>query len=106
VVEFISAIGIMSNGSQQDKLRFVFQMYDADGNGTLDKEEVLQIFKVTSSLKGTYVPLPQLKRMVEDTFKEIDLNNDGHLDFNEFELAIKRNQLEVNTRVAFVGGGQ
>ena len=46
VQEFVTAIGIMCNGSMKDKLRFVFNMYDADGNGTLDKDEVLQIFKV------------------------------------------------------------
>ncbi len=80
----------------------MFNMYDTDGNGTLDKAEVLQIFRVSASLKGEYIPLPQLKRMVEDTFKEIDLNGDGALDFPEFELAIQRNQLEINTRVAFV----
>ena len=102
IQEFITAVGIMSSGSVQDKLRFVFQMYDANGDGSLDREELLQIFKVSASLKGTYIPLPQLKRMVEETFKEIDLNHDGTLDFSEFELAIQKNQLEVHTRVAFV----
>ncbi len=102
IAEFLAAIAIMSHGTLQQKLRFVFNMYDADGNGTLDKEELLQIFRVSTSLKGEYVPLPQLRRMVEDTLREIDLNGDGKLDFPEFELAIQRNQLEVNTRVAFV----
>jgi Ca2+-binding EF-hand superfamily protein len=102
IAEFLSAISIMSHGSLQQKLRFVFNMYDADGNGTLDKDELLQIFRVTTSLKGEYVPVPQLRRMVEETLKEIDLNGDGKLDFPEFELAIQRNQLEVNTRIAFV----
>lgn len=40
--------------------------------------------------------------MVETTFEEIDLNKDGTIDFAEFELAIQRNQLQINTRVAFV----
>ncbi len=30
------------------------------------------------------------------------INNDGNIDFQEFELAIQRNQLQVNTRVAFM----
>jgi Ca2+-binding EF-hand superfamily protein len=102
ITEFLSAIAIMSHGTLQQKLRFVFNMYDADGNGTLDKDELLQIFRVSTSLKGEYVPVPQLRRMVEETMKEIDLNGDGKLDFPEFELAIQRNQLEVNTRIAFV----
>lgn len=30
------------------------------------------------------------------------INEDGAIDFQEFELAIQRNQLQVNTRVAFM----
>ncbi len=49
---FLICLCSFLKGSQDQKLKFVFQMYDTDKNGTLDKEEVLQIFKVSTSLKG------------------------------------------------------
>lgn len=102
IKEFLTAVGIMSAGSTRDKLRFVFNMYDKDGNGELDKDEVTDIFRVSATLKGTYIAPPQLKAMVDKTFDEIDLNKNGTIDFEEFAMAIQRNQLAVNTRVAFV----
>ena len=69
-------------GSQQDKLRFVFQMYDANGDGSLDRDELLQVFKISASLKGDYIPLPQLKKMVDDTLKEIDIDGAFHFSYS------------------------
>lgn len=46
--EFLLAINITSNkGKPEDKLNWAFDMYDIDGNGTIDKSEMESIIKVS-----------------------------------------------------------
>ena len=35
---------IMMQGSVEDKLKFAFNMYDMDGNGMINEQEVAQVF--------------------------------------------------------------
>lgn len=44
--EFLLAINITSSGRVSDKLNWAFSMYDIDGNGTIEKSEMVQIIKV------------------------------------------------------------
>lgn len=44
--EFLLAINITSGGQPKEKLEWAFQMYDIDGNGTIEKKEMTEIIKV------------------------------------------------------------
>ncbi|KAL3315269.1 hypothetical protein Ciccas_006099 [Cichlidogyrus casuarinus] len=43
--EFLLAINITSGGQPQEKLEWAYQMYDIDGNGTIEREEMVEIIK-------------------------------------------------------------
>lgn len=45
--EFLLAINITSSGKIYDKLNWAFSMYDIDGNGTIEKNEMVQIIGVS-----------------------------------------------------------
>lgn len=45
--EFLSAINIMSNGTPEQKLEWAFRMYDIDGSGTIEEEEMVKIMQVS-----------------------------------------------------------
>lgn len=45
--EFLLAINITSSGKIYDKLNWAFSMYDIDGNGTIEKSEMVQIIGVS-----------------------------------------------------------
>lgn len=44
--EFLLAINITSGGKPEEKLEWAFQMYDINGNGTIEKQEMVEIIKV------------------------------------------------------------
>ncbi|KAJ3432341.1 calcineurin b [Anaeramoeba flamelloides] len=74
-----------SNGTFEDRLKLTFQVYDIDGDGGIDKNELELILK--ACLKENFrIKLSQkeLEQIVEQTFMEIDTDNNGKIDFEEY----------------------
>lgn len=46
-VEYIAAISLMLKGEINQKLKWYFKLFDQDGNGKIDREELETIFSVT-----------------------------------------------------------
>ncbi|GAA57845.1 neuronal calcium sensor 2, partial [Clonorchis sinensis] len=44
--EFLLAINITSGGDPEEKLEWAYQMYDIDGNGTIERSEMVEIIRV------------------------------------------------------------
>lgn len=61
--------------------REVFDLYDKDKNGTVDKHELKPLLEKISKHLG--LPMPTDKE-IESGLKQLDINNDGVLQFNEF----------------------
>ena len=66
-------------------LRFAFNYFDRDHNGNITLEEVKNLFYQNDKNKTSQEAQNQLKKC----FREIDVNNDGELSFEEFVLMMK-----------------
>ena len=53
--EFLLAINITSAGKPQQKLEWAFQMYDVNGDGTIEPKEMTEIITVSKSNGVLYV---------------------------------------------------
>uniref|UniRef100_A0A452QR97 Guanylate cyclase activator 1C n=1 Tax=Ursus americanus TaxID=9643 RepID=A0A452QR97_URSAM len=78
-LEFIAAINLVIRGKMEQKLKWYFKLYDADGNGSIDKKELLNIFMVSEiavqALNGQQTLSPE--EFTNLVFHKIDINNDG-----------------------------
>lgn len=84
--EFLLAINITSSGKPEEKLNWAFQMYDIDGNGTIEKKEMEEIIKAIYVMLGTSVDAENMtpEKRTDEIFKKMDINNDGVLEKDEF----------------------
>ena len=66
------------------KVRNLFEKYDLDKNGVLDKEEFIRI--MVDILKKLSQDLPDRKHLeiAEEAFTKFDMNQDKVIEFNEF----------------------
>lgn len=49
------AINITAKGDPEKKLKWAFKMYDVDGNGEIDKGEMLQIIQVKNKTRSNII---------------------------------------------------
>ncbi|VDK73769.1 unnamed protein product [Dibothriocephalus latus] len=84
--EFLLAINITSGGRPKEKLEWAYQMYDIDGNGTIERSEMVEIIRAIYSMLGADGSSAELspEARTEEIFAKMDENKDGVLTRDEF----------------------
>merc|ERR1711890_61707 len=84
--EFLLAIDVTSSGTPEEKLNWAFSMYDVDGNGHIDQEEMTKIVKSIYDMlgAGAVKPTDTAEERAKNIFNRMDENNDGSLTEEEF----------------------
>merc|ERR1711874_134071 len=77
--DFVVVIHLTSNGSAEEKLRLLFRMYDTDGNGSIDRQEMNNV------IRETYQMLNEDSHgKAQDMFTMMDRDGDGKITEQEF----------------------
>ena len=89
--EFIGSISVGTRGTPEEKLRFAFHIYDKDGNGFIEKQEMLSllqgIFRMIGKVEIEHsLPLDQnsAEKRCDMIFKIMDKDSNGKLSMDEF----------------------
>ncbi|KAF7697083.1 guanylate cyclase activator 1d isoform X1 [Silurus meridionalis] len=81
-VEYIAAVSLMLKGEINQKLKWYFKLFDQDGNGKIDKEELETIFTAIQDITQNHSIVPE--EIVALIFEKIDVNGEGELTLEEF----------------------
>jgi serine/threonine-protein phosphatase 2B regulatory subunit len=84
--EFIQTLSPLAKGAPfEEKVRFVFSIYDKDQNGSVDRNELREILRFTllESSKRSLNPKYYVE-LLNDYMSKLDSNSDGKITFEEF----------------------
>merc|ERR1712203_1169548 len=94
--EFMLALSVMSKGSAEDNLRQIFRLFDVNGDGRLEKEE---LSRVVGELRK--VGAVEEEDLVATAFTEMDSSMDGSISQEEFVSAcLRENQGSASKTLA------
>jgi len=86
-LEFVQGLNSLSAGStNEEKLRFAFQIYDINGDGFISNGELFQVLKM---MVGDNLNDVQLQQLVDRTIIKADTDKDGKISFDEFAEMVK-----------------
>mmetsp|Transcript_14457 Transcript_14457/g.43727 ORF Transcript_14457/g.43727 Transcript_14457/m.43727 type:complete len:178 (-) Transcript_14457:4154-4687(-) len=91
--EFVEILAPFSaRASHEDKVRFIFTVYDMDGDGAVSREDLELILR---QLAGTSFSDEQVKEAVQQALQEAGRADAGELTLPDFEKALKTADLSA-----------
>jgi len=92
--DFVRILSVFNTQGDPQKMKDLheayFSIFDQDEDGFISPKELFSILK---NMAGTFISDNELEVMVDIIIEEVDLDGDGKLNFNEFEMAFMRNQI-------------
>ena len=86
-LEFVQGLNSLSAGSsQEEKLRFAFQIYDINGDGYISNGELFTVLKM---MVGNNLNDVQLQQLVDRTIIKAYNDHDWKISFDEFTEMVK-----------------
>lgn len=102
--EFVAGMTILSKGSEEERLRYLFMMYDTEQTGYLNADQIKRVFRIMSSFARSQdfkasasmegQSLASLRRSDAQNLSDLavralvehDMDGDGRIGFDEFSV--------------------
>ena len=81
--EFMIGLSMSSKGSFDDKMKWIFQLYDENKNGLISKEEFFVIVQAMQEMSDE-TDATRAQKHVDSVYDSADLNEDGQLTYDSF----------------------
>ena len=89
--EFLLGVGHLVYGTDTDRLRFAYNLYDLNGSGRINKEELEHMLNACLNENQLRFTAEQIHELTTLLFENADSDNDGQIDFEEFKTLMLRN---------------
>ncbi|XP_063156148.1 guanylyl cyclase-activating protein 1 [Candoia aspera] len=98
-MEYVAALSLVLKGKVEQKLKWYFKLYDVDGNGCIDRDELLNIIKAIRTINPCQ-EIMSAEEFTDMVFNKIDINGDGELSLEEFMEGVQKDEvlLDILTR--------
>mgnify|MGYP003571616212 CR=1 FL=1 len=70
--------------TEEAKIKALFERYDENKNGVLDREEFFKVFKILLQEMGEYFPDKKNDEVAEEGMNNFDTNKNGTIEYSEF----------------------
>ena len=94
--EFLNMSVIFSKGSPEDKLKLMFDMYDANKSGFLHRDQFKKMLKSMMELVNATVSAEQMDNLVETMFVAAGFQNKQELTLGDFNLLLRDHKEELS----------
>lgn len=89
--QFIKGLSVLcTRGTLDEKIKFSFQIYDFDKDGKISKSELSSMLETSLKENGVAVTTAQIGHVVASTFKQVDVNKDGFIDYEEYRMLVSK----------------
>ncbi|XP_041671741.1 guanylyl cyclase-activating protein 2-like [Cheilinus undulatus] len=86
-LEYVAVVHLVLRGKLEDKLRWSFKVYDRDGNGCLERHEIVTILRIIHKIKQHNNPSVSdinVDEVCDRIFELLDKNGDSEISLEEF----------------------
>ncbi len=87
--EFLGSVRRLVRGSERDKLVFVFQLHDDDGDGAISQVELERMIALSLAEDQVTMRPADARELSSALFRRADRNRDGRITFDEFEAIVR-----------------
>ncbi|XP_062062196.1 NADPH oxidase 5 isoform X1 [Lepus europaeus] len=88
--ELQEALTLLIHGGPMDKLKFLFQVYDVDGNGSIDADELRTVLQSCLRESALSLPAEKLDQLTLALFQSADRDGNGAITFDELRDELQR----------------
>ncbi|XP_052141611.1 calcineurin B-like protein 8 [Oryza glaberrima] len=90
--EFVRSLSIFHPETPLgDKIAFAFRLYDLRGTGCIEREELHEMVLALLNESDLFLSEEAVEKIVDQTFKQADLNDDGKIDPDEWKTFASKN---------------
>lgn len=87
--EFIAAVKRFANKSQDDKLTILFQLYDVDGDGLIQPQELRDVMRACMEENGLQFAEYELDELTRVLFEDADRDETGSITLDELRCQLQ-----------------
>ncbi|XP_059089823.1 guanylyl cyclase-activating protein 2-like isoform X2 [Tigriopus californicus] len=83
-VEYMMAVNSTQLETPEDKLQWIFKMYDKDCSGNIETEELVHMFQTLFDMSDVKIDATQMTMLTNDVMQTLDEDGNGLIDMHEF----------------------